>query len=169
MSICHKQGDLVAVSSQRQKGSTTQFSKGTKRVAVRSIHEINKLASQLEWGTLKPEFLPGDVKKESKVNMNQIAMRIQQNVAIVSIFYLKKVADHGVCINAFYETSLGACIVVRASISCSRKSHQAKQYSLCCFVCIRNPHSPPLSVRATISYGHNHRGLRSRDKIQAIW
>jgi hypothetical protein len=53
----YKQGDLVAVSSQRQKGSTTQFSKGTKRVAVRSIHEINKLASQLEWGTLKAGIL----------------------------------------------------------------------------------------------------------------
>jgi hypothetical protein len=132
MSICHKQGDLVAVSSQRQKGSTTQFSKGTKRVAVRSIHEIDKLASQLEWGTLKAGILARDVKKEeSKVNMNQMAMRIQQNVAILSIFYLKKVADHGVCINAFYETSLGACIVCRARISCSRKSHQAKQYSLC--------------------------------------
>jgi hypothetical protein len=76
----------VAVSSQRQKGSTTQFSKGTKRVAVRSIHEINKLASQLEWGTLKPEFLPGDVKKESKVNMNQIAMRIQQMLPLCQSF-----------------------------------------------------------------------------------
>jgi nitrate reductase beta subunit len=107
---------------------TTQFSKGTKRVAVGSIHEIDKLASQLEWGTLKAGILARDVKKEeSKVNMNQMAMRIQQNVAILLIFYLKKVADHGVsCINAFYETSLGACIVVSASISCSRKSHQAK-------------------------------------------
>jgi hypothetical protein len=49
--------------------------------------------------------------------MNQMAMCVQQNVAIVSILYLKKIAYNGVCSKAFHKTSLRVGIVVRANIS----------------------------------------------------
>ena len=87
----------MAVLSQTQKGAAAQFSKGPKRLAVGTVHEVHKVAGQFEWGRLEARILTRRTQKvETKVNVYQVPSIVQENVAIMSILDLQQETNDGV-------------------------------------------------------------------------
>ena len=71
---------------------------------VRPSKNFNEFFCHLEVRRLKPHvFSRTPIKYESKINVNQMSLIINQDVTIVSIFDLENVANYAICWQTSYE------------------------------------------------------------------
>ena len=78
-----------------------------KFITLRPIHQLHILLSQLEWCTFEAHSSGRVLEHEPKVDVNHMAVPVQKNIPIVSIFYSKKVCEETVSGETADEVELG--------------------------------------------------------------
>lgn len=79
----HNIDDPLHVLARRQQTLQQQVLKLCPQFGRGPAHNIHKLGRQLERGLLEAQILWRDVQNETKVDMDQVAVRVQQNVSVV--------------------------------------------------------------------------------------
>ena len=93
---------------QSDKGSIAKRSKCAEHSRVRAIHHLNKVTSQLEGRTFEAGILTRRrQEEESKINVDQVASIVKQDIAVVTIFDLQKEAYNGICCKTLTKVCLG--------------------------------------------------------------
>ena len=80
--------------------------------AIRSAHESDEVASEFEWSTFESSISSGRGEKvEAKVDVDNMAFVVQEDVAVVSVFDLHEETNDGVCLcNIFTrDSSVESC------------------------------------------------------------
>lgn len=88
---------VIAVLSCREIGLDGKLFKPSVRLADRAAaHDCDHLGGEFEGRTLEFDATGGDVKAESKIDVNDMASIVNHDVAVVSVFELQQEADNTV-------------------------------------------------------------------------
>lgn len=68
-----------------------------------STHDFNKLGRQLEGTRLKSQIPWGRREDETEVDVDQMSIRVKQNIAIVPILNLNQITDKAVGGTTLYK------------------------------------------------------------------
>ena len=122
----HHRDNSVAVFSRGLKSLMEQFTEFPQRLAIRSAQHLDVLQRQLERRGLEPD-IPRRVRQhEPKVNMDQVTVAVQQDVAVMAVLDLEEVGDYGVPGQRFRKVSLGTGKFCGGWISIGLKRYKQK-------------------------------------------
>jgi hypothetical protein len=71
------------------------------------VQHLQQLTGEFEGGGLKVDTPRGVGQHEAKINVNEMAHIVQQDIAVVPVLYLEQVADNAVGSHALREVALG--------------------------------------------------------------
>lgn len=103
----HHRDNSVAVFPRSLKSLVEQSSEFPQRLAVRPAQYLDVLQGQLERRGLEPDVPRRVGQHEPKVNVDQVTVAVQQDVAVMAVFDLEEIGDHGVPGQRFRKVSLG--------------------------------------------------------------
>ena len=88
--------EIVNVLPRFHEAGIEQALKVFKFVAFYSAYQVNVLLSQFKRCRFKPDLARTILEHKSKVNVDHVALSVQQDVAVVPVFYVEDVAKQRV-------------------------------------------------------------------------
>ena len=73
-----------------------EYLKILEHVAAQPAHHFHKLRGELEGGALEAQVLGRAAQDEAVVDVNEVALAVEQDVAVVPVLDLQDVAEKGV-------------------------------------------------------------------------
>ena len=86
----HQGHELVRVLPGCHQPLEDEYLEVLEHVAVLAPHDLDELGGHLEGGILEAQVLRGAAQDESVVDMDEVALAVQQDVAIVAVLHLQK-------------------------------------------------------------------------------
>ena len=102
---------FVGMFLEGHEASLQEFAELLKLLRLLAAEDINEFLGQLEWCFFKLKALPREAgQQESEVDVDNVTLVVDQDVLVVSVFYLKNIANERVgcqtlteCILSFLE------------------------------------------------------------------
>ena len=86
----HQGHELVGVLAGRHQPLQDEDLEVLEHVALLAAHDLDKLGGHLEGGALEAQVLGGAAQDEAVVDVDEVALAVQQDVAVVAVLHLRK-------------------------------------------------------------------------------